>query len=76
MEFYTTKFAEAEDKKEAELKAVDLIKQDKDLLNIVLNKEREIDVIPIIYLEEIYEISKQEMKKNQGRAWYTMNNEN
>ena len=72
MGFFTTKWVEAANEEEAELKAVDLIKNDKELVDIVLNKERGLEIVPMIYLEEINEISKSEMEDIQGRTWYKM----
>ena len=52
--FYTTRFVKAKNPDDAELKAVDLIKQDKSFHEISLNSE---PIKPTIYLEEIAEIS-------------------
>jgi hypothetical protein len=73
--FYTIKFVQAENEEEAELKAVDLIKNDKELHEATLNKKRNIDLVPMIYLEEINEISKHELKNDHGKTWYPMKNE-
>lgn len=72
MGFYTTKFVEAESAKEAELKAVDVLKQDEDLLNLTLNRSGDIYKAPTIYLDTIYEITKSSMEDDQGKAWYSM----
>lgn len=72
MGFFTTKWVEAANEEEAELKAVDLIKNDKELVDIVLNKKRGLEIAPMIYLEEISEISQNEMQDIKGRTWYNM----
>lgn len=74
MGFYTTKFVEAESAKEAELKAVGVLKQDEDLLNLTLNRGGDIYITPTIYLDTIYEIKESSMEGDQGKSWYSMNN--
>jgi hypothetical protein len=49
--FLTTRFVEADDPKDAELKAVQLIKEDERLLAAVQNKNKENS--PMIYLDSI-----------------------
>jgi ribosome-binding factor A len=56
MGFYTTRFVAANNEKEAELKAVNSLKRDKKMLDTVLNKERGIEKVPMIYLESTEEI--------------------
>ena len=51
--FYTTRWVEAENPDDAELKAVENIKADSELKKCVLNDK---DDPPMIYLEEIYEL--------------------
>jgi hypothetical protein len=52
--FYTTRFVEANDELEAENKSVELIRNDPQLRQSVLNEKGD---PPIIYLEDIEEIS-------------------
>ena len=51
--FFTTRWVEARDPEEAELKAIDLIKNDRGLMNNLLNDQSN---PPMIYLREIYEL--------------------
>ena len=51
--FYTTRWVESTDPENAELKAVDLIRNDPDLKGAVLNERSD---PPMIYLEQIHEI--------------------
>ena len=51
--FYTTRYIEAENLEEAELKAVETIKSDKKLIDSVKNERTD---APMIYLEEISEL--------------------
>lgn len=51
--FYTTRFVEANDEKEAENKSVDLIRDDPELRQSVLNDK---DDPPTIYMETIDEL--------------------
>ena len=50
--FFTTRFVRASTPEEAEIKAVELVKSDKQLIDALL-KDRRCD--PMIYLEEIWE---------------------
>ena len=52
--FYTTRFVRADDEREAEKIAVDLIRNSRDLKMAVLNEKND---PPMIYLKEISEIS-------------------
>ena len=51
--FYTTRYVEANDPEEAELKAVDLIKMDSKLTESVQNDHSD---VPMIYLDELIEL--------------------
>jgi len=51
--FYTTLYVEANNPEEAELKAVNMIKTDKKLTDLVKNDNTD---VPMIYLDEIVEI--------------------
>jgi len=51
--FYTTRYIEAENTEEAELKAVETIKNDKTLIESVKNERTD---EPMIYLKELYEL--------------------
>ncbi len=72
MGFFTTKFIEAESAKEAELKAVDALKQDEDLQNLTLNRGGDIYIAPTIHLDTIYEIRESSMEDDTGKSWYSM----
>ena len=65
--FFTTRYVEAGNPEEAELNAVDLIKGDTTLIASVKNEHSD---IPMIYLEELYEIESFDDKKVPG-AGYT-----
>jgi hypothetical protein len=67
--FYTTRDVEAESFEEAELKAVDLVKEDDAIKNSAVNEK---DNSPMIYLEEIRILeSGEEQLKNSGYSFYT-----
>ena len=51
--FYTTRFVEAADENEAELRAVDTLRQDEKLRGNVLNDKSD---LPMLFVEEIEEI--------------------
>ena len=51
--FYTTRYIEAKNPEEAELKAVETIKNDRELIDAVKNERSN---PPMIYLEELYEL--------------------
>ncbi len=53
--FVTVRWVKAKDEEEAELKAVDLVKQDQSLINITLTN-RDSD-LPLIYLHELEKVS-------------------
>ena len=63
--FYTTRFVEAEDAEQAEALAVELIKSDPKLSNIVLNKRGD---SPRVYVEEIEEVKR--LRAQAGYAFY------
>jgi len=71
MGFYTTRFVLAENPEEAENTAVSGLKNSEKLKDVVLNNSDHKS--PVVYLEEIYEIQKEEMESEQGLAWYEMN---
>ena len=54
--FVTTRWVRAVDEKRAEFAAVDLIKEDKKLIDLTINANAE-EPNPMIYLEEIMEVS-------------------
>ena len=51
--FFTTRYVQARDEKEAELKAVELIREDTELVGAVKNQQAD---PPMIYLDEIEEL--------------------
>ena len=53
--FYTTRFVEAADREEAELRAVQIVREDKELEGCVNDDRKE---SPMIYLEEIVEVNR------------------
>ena len=63
--FYTTRFVEAQDAEQAEALAVELIKSDPKLSNIVLNKRGD---SPRVYVEEIEEVKR--LRAQAGYAFY------
>jgi hypothetical protein len=67
--FYSTKVVTASDEREAELKAVDLVRAEQSLRTAIKNSK---DDPPLIYLEEIREISKKEAKgiPTKGHTFY------
>ena len=64
--FYTTRYIEAENPEEAELKAVEAIKSDKKLIESVKNYRAD---APMIYLEEISELETFENVKPPGSGY-------
>lgn len=72
MGFYVTHFVEASDETDAEIRAVEATKSEPKLKEGTLNRLRGISEIPMIYLEEISEIRREEMQSNQGKCWYKM----
>ena len=51
--FFATRYVEARDDREAEVKALNLIRNDKSLTSDVLNKK---DAAPMLYVQEIVEL--------------------
>ena len=70
MGFYTTRFIEAESLEKAENLAVDTIRKDKNIENVILNKFWHKK--PMIYFEEEYEIEEKEMENSHGYTWFPM----
>lgn len=64
--FYTTRFVEAQDAERAEVAAIELIKSDPKLLDIVLNKRED---GPVMNVEEIEEIKT--LRPQAGYAFYS-----
>jgi hypothetical protein len=64
--FYTTRFVEAANPREAESKAVELIKNDTELVRMVLNER---DDSPMLYAEQIEEVSA--LQDVAGYTFYT-----
>ena len=72
--FYTTRFVVALDPEDAELKAADSVRNDKSLREIVLNNND--DRAPKLFVDEIYEIKKEESGRDYGFGWYEMEGKN
>jgi len=67
--FYTSIWVKAKNPEEAHLEAVKVVQNQKDLNKIILNPK---DDSPMIYLEEIVELRRDEkLKKNKGRVWFS-----
>jgi hypothetical protein len=64
--FYTTRLVEAQDAKEAEIAAVELIKSDSKLKDIALNERGD---SPMLYVEEVEEVKK--LRPALGYAFYS-----
>ena len=67
--FYTTRFVEAASPEEAEVRAVQLLREDAALTSVILNEASD---PPVLYVEEIVElVSFRGVKRpGTGRAWY------
>ena len=74
MGFYTTRFVSAISPEEAELNAVNSIKTDDRIKGIILNSTEHEQ--PMIYMDEIEEIQKNEKEDNYGFGWYDMDSSN
>jgi hypothetical protein len=61
--FYTTRFVKANDPEEAELLAVDLIRQDDSLRKTVLNEQSD---PPMIFAKEIAEVDPDDVPESVG----------
>ncbi|HEX8745798.1 MAG TPA: hypothetical protein VF717_01275 [Pyrinomonadaceae bacterium] len=68
--FYVTRAVDAQDPDEAELTAVDLVREDSRLKGNVLNER---DDPPMLYAEDVEEIeeSDSEVNVNTGFSWFT-----
>lgn len=68
--FYAARVVDAQNPEEAELAAVDLVREDSGLQGNVLNEP---DDPPMLYAEEIKEIEESDAQKNinTGFSWYT-----
>jgi hypothetical protein len=64
--FYTTRFVEAQDAKQAEAVAIELIKSDAKLADIVLNKRGD---TPRLHIEEVEEVKR--LRSQVGYAFYS-----
>ena len=64
--FYTTRFVEAQDAKQAETVAIELIKSDSKLADIVLNKRGD---TPMLHIEEVEEVKR--LRSQVGYAFYS-----
>ncbi|WP_426369868.1 hypothetical protein [Pseudocolwellia sp. HL-MZ7] len=67
--FMTTRKVKANDLEEAELKAVELIKKDPDLMS---NLDKEHEAIPEIYLDSIYKLKWWKRLGGKGYTFYKM----
>lgn len=74
MGFYTTRFVEASNSEEAELKAVNNIRNNEKLKDATLNKSWQKKAK--IYLDEIYEIEEKDVQRDYGFGWYKMEGKN
>ncbi len=70
MGFYKNCFVSSENPEQAELRAVEMVKNEKKLKDNTLNKSWQKQ--PMIYLEEIYEIEKSEMEEKSGFSFFEM----
>ena len=71
--FYVTRDVEAESIEDAELKAVDLIRGEESIREITLNSK---DDPPLLFLEEIRELSRDEESLNgSGYVYYPENDD-
>jgi hypothetical protein len=70
--FYTTRVVKANSPEEAEQKAVDLIKTDQNLLEMVQNNSK---VEPMIYLESISQASWWQRTGGAGYTFWPMESE-
>lgn len=71
MGFYTTRFVSAVDPDDAELKSVEMLRKEEKLSSIMLNKSWQSEK-PMIFVEEMYEITKEDMENDHGYGWYSM----
>ena len=72
MGFYTTRFVNAESLDEAEMKAIELIKNDEYLLKSVVPNS---SVEPMIYVEAIYQAKWWNRVGGKGFTFWDMGNE-
>jgi len=70
--FYTTRVVKANSEEEAELKAVELIKTDNNLLNMLIKKS---EYEPKIFLEEMCEASWWQRTGGAGYTFFSMESE-
>jgi hypothetical protein len=66
--FYVTRVVEARKPDEAELAAVDLVREDSRLKDNVLNER---DDPPMLYADEIEEMEESEENVDTGFSWFT-----
>ncbi len=74
MGFYTTRFVSAASPEEAELSAINNIKTDENIKNIILNTTEHES--PMIYMDDIEEIQENEKEESYGFGWYDMESSN
>jgi hypothetical protein len=67
--FATTRRVKAKDPEEAELKAVEMIKKDKSLIDAIVKDD---PVVPTIYLDSMYKLSWWRRLGGKGYTFYTM----
>ncbi len=65
--FYTTRFVEAKDPKEAEMRAVQLVREDEKLKGCVKNERPN---PPMLFLEEIEQVSRFPRNRGKGYTFY------
>ncbi len=70
--FYTTRVVNANSAEEAESRAIDLIRNDEELLSVV---QRVSDLNPKIYLESITEASRWQRLGGKGYTFWPMESE-
>lgn len=75
MGFYTTRFVVASSPEEAELKAIDNVRNGEKLRGIVLNTKENDQKRPMLFMDAIYEIEEKDIEKDYGFGWYRMDEE-
>lgn len=70
--FYTTRIVKAPDLEQAELAAVELIKNDEHLIQMLA---KDLNFTPMIYLEEIVQVKWWKKLGGKGYSFFPMNEE-
>ncbi len=64
--FYTTRYVEAENSEAAEQKAVDIIRNDKEFMGVIINEAGD---QPMVYLDQLYEVESFENESVPGQGY-------